>query len=357
MLSQDTDRPYARPPLSKEFLRGEAGEADLPLEDSEFYLEREIQVSLNDQVTEWEPAAHTVTTASGETVHYGRCLYATGAEPKLPEVPGVGDPAVRTLRSARSGRELRAAARKARSAIVVGAGFIGCEAAISLSRLGVQVTLLCPGTAPQHGRLGAEAATIIRRWLTSEGVSVLTGTALLGIESGYRVLTGTVPRLDADLVLLATGITPRVALAERAGLATAQGRVVTDQRLRTSAEDVFAAGDVALAHNESAGRKLPVEHWGEAETMGTIAGAGAAGLRRSWHNAPGFWTVLGDRVLKYSAWGDGFSESRMTFHDEPDGAFTVWYGKNGTTVGVLTHQADEDYDRGTELVERGAALP
>ncbi|PWV72534.1 hypothetical protein SAMN05421630_112105 [Prauserella marina] len=132
---------------------------------------------------------------------------------------------------------------------------------------------------------------------------------------------------------------------------------MTDQHLRASAEDVFAAGDVALAHNESAGRRLPVEHWGEAETMGAIAGSGAAGEQRSWRDAPGFWTVLGERVLKYAAWGDGFSESRVTFHDEPDGAFTVWYGKNGTTVGVLTHQADEDYARGTELVERGAALP
>ncbi|QWF86048.1 NAD(P)/FAD-dependent oxidoreductase [Amycolatopsis sp. CA-230715] len=356
MLTADGELPYARPPLSKEFLRGEADDGELPLEDRSFYRRQRIDVTLDDPVTAWDTGARTVTTASGETVSYSRCLLATGAEPKRPPLPGAEHADVRTLRSAGSARELRAAARGRRSALVVGAGFIGCEAAVSLSRLGPQVTVVCPEPVPQHDRLGAAAGAEILRWLKSEGVSVLTGTKLLGIEAGHRVRTDLVPVLDADLILLATGISPRAALAEKAGLAVEQGRVVTDERLRTGVDGVYAAGDVALARNAAARRRLPVEHWGEAETMGEIAGANAAGEDRTWRNAPGFWSVIGDRVLKYAAWGDGFDEARMTRHDD-DSSFTVWYGQNGVTVGVLTHEADEDYEKGAGMVETGAPVP
>lgn len=184
---------------------------------------------------------------------------------------------------------------------------------------------------------------------------MLTGTKLLSIEAGHRVRTDLVPVLDADVVLLATGISPRTVLAEKAGLTVEQGRVVTDERLRTGVDGVYAAGDVALARNAAAQRPLPVEHWGEADTMGEIAGAGAAGEDRTWRNAPGFWSVIGDRVLKYAAWGDGFDEAKMVRHD--DSSFTVWYGRGGVAVGVLTHEADEDYEKGASLVETGAPVP
>jgi NADPH-dependent 2,4-dienoyl-CoA reductase/sulfur reductase-like enzyme len=354
LLSADTEPPYDRPPLSKEFLRGEAGDDELPMEPAGFYGEHRIQLSLDDPVTGLDTRARTVTTESGRTLSYTRCLLATGAEPVRPGLPGADHPAVLTLRSATSARRLRKAAEGARSAVVVGAGFIGCEAAISLSRLGLQVTVVCPEEVPQAGRLGIEAGRILHRWLRSEGVSVLTSTKLEGIETGYRVHTDLVPTMDTGLVLLATGIRPRAGLAERAGIAVQDGRVRADEYLRTSAEGVLAAGDVALAYNVTAGRAPAVEHWGEAVTMGEIAGSTAAGGRRAWENAPGFWSVLGDRTIKYGAWGDGFDEARLIEHGGE--AFTVWYGRAGTVVGVLTHQADEDYERGITLVERGEPM-
>ncbi|MFD2419652.1 NAD(P)/FAD-dependent oxidoreductase [Amycolatopsis pigmentata] len=357
LISADNEAPYARPPLSKEYLRGEAGDGDLPLEERAFYRDQEIHVSLDDAVVGWDTSAKVVATASGRTLEYGRCLFAAGAEPRRPKVPGADHPDVRTLRSAQSAREIRSVAERTRNAVIVGAGFIGCEAAASISRLGTQVTLICPGPVPQHRRLGTEAGAEILRWLKSEGVSVLRATKLLGVEDGYRVRTDLVPLLDTDLVLLATGVKPRVSLAERAGLEIEQGRVVADEKLATSADGVYAAGDVAFALNATAGRRLPVEHWGEAETMGEIAGANAAGEKRVWRNAPGFWSVIGDRVLKYAAWGDGFTDATMVRHDTAPGAFTVWYGDSGRTVGVLTHQADDDYENGSELVERGAPVP
>ncbi|GHF45664.1 NADPH-dependent 2,4-dienoyl-CoA reductase/sulfur reductase-like enzyme [Amycolatopsis bartoniae] len=351
LLSADIEPPYERPPLSKEFLRGEAGEDDLPLAPAGFYREHRIDVELGDPVVTLDPGERTVTTAAGRTVGYSHCLLATGAEPVRPPIPGADHPAIRTLRSASSGRELREAAKNARSVVVAGAGFIGCEAAISLSRLGVQVTVLCPEEEPQQRRLGSVAGRKLHRWLRCEGVSVLTDTRLLGVDDGYRIRTELVPLLDTDLVLLATGIRPRGELAERAGISTSQGRVCVDEHMRSSEPGVLAAGDVALAFHASARRPLVVEHWDDALTMGAIAGRTAAGAEASWTAPPGFRSVLGDRYLKYAAWGDGFDEAELVQHD--DEAFTVWYTRDGVVVGVLTHDADADHERGVALVEAG----
>lgn len=348
LLSADIEPPYRRPPLSKEFLRGEAGDDSLPLEEPGFYREHGIEFALDDPVISLDTGDRKVTTASGRVLGYAHCLLATGAEPVRPKVPGAHHPAVRTLRSAASGRELRSAAENARSAVIAGAGFIGCEAAISLSRLGLQVTLLCPDDLPQYRRLGAAGGQKLMHWLKSEGVSVLTGTRLLAVDDGYRVRTELVPMLDTGLILLATGIRPRSELAERAGVAVSNGRICADEHMRTSAAGVLAAGDVAFAYNAAARRPLAVEHWGDALRMGEIAGRTAAGVRDEWRTPPGFWSFLGERALKYSAWGDGFDDAELVQHD--DEAFTIWYRREGAVVGVLTHDADEDYERGSAML-------
>jgi 3-phenylpropionate/trans-cinnamate dioxygenase ferredoxin reductase subunit len=350
LLTADTDPPYERPPLSKEFLRGEA---DLPLLEKDFLADHDIDVTLGDPVTELGDGL--VRTAAGAQHRFTTCVLATGAEPVRPDIPGADHPDVRTLRSAADSRELRSAASGVRSAIVVGAGFIGCEAAVSLSRLGLQVTVVCPDDVPQEKRLGREAGEFLLHWLKSEGVSVLRGTKLLSVENGYRVRTDLVPILDAGLVVLATGVRPRIGLAEAAGLTIDQGRVRVDEHLRTSTPSVLAAGDVAFAHNPAAGRALAVEHWGEGLAMGEVAGRTAAGEDAAWDEVPGFWSVIGDRVLKYAAWGDGFDRARPLPRD--GGGFTVWYERDGKAVGVLTHEADEDYERGRELIRRGEPVP
>lgn len=217
------------------------------------------------------------------------------------------------------------------------------------------MTLLSTESVPQENRLGKDAGTRIAGWLREEGVRLRPGTSLRRVVNGRVLHTDAGEPVHADLVLLATGVKPRVGLADKAGLSVRTGRVRADECMRTGAAGVLAAGDVVLAHNAAAGRALPVEHWGEALIMGELAGATAAGAASSWQNAPGFWSVIGDRVLKYAAWGDGFDEANLVQHSE--NAFTVWYGWGGTTVGVLTHQADHDYERGTDLVESGGPLP
>jgi 3-phenylpropionate/trans-cinnamate dioxygenase ferredoxin reductase component len=124
--------------------------------------------------------------------------------------------------------------------------------------------------------------------------------------------------------------------------------------MRTSAENVYAAGDVALAYNSTAGRSVAVEHWQDAVDQGEVAGASAAGQTAEWDGVPGFWTTIGEATLKYHAWGDGFERFRFVEHDD---GFTVWYESDGAAVGVLTYNADDDYERGEDLIRRRAPIP
>jgi len=124
--------------------------------------------------------------------------------------------------------------------------------------------------------------------------------------------------------------------------------------MTTSAPNIFAAGDVALASNTTARRRIATEHWQDAADQGAIAGASAAGVTAEWDSVPGFWTTIGDSDVKYHAWGDGYQTSRLLLHDD---GFTVWYESDGATVGVLTLNADDNYDLGERLIKEGRPAP
>ena len=354
LVSGDEYLPYNRPPLSKDFLRGESQEDALPLEDGDFYRQHDIEVRLRTRAQALDTVGRVVTLSDGRTLGYGCCILATGASPKPLPVRGAEGSAVRYLRSRQQARELRADAAAARSAVVVGSGFIGCEAAASLARRGLAVTLVSMEDGPQAARLGDAAGQLLRVWLEEDGVSLRLGAQVEAIEDGRVRLAGQASA-QGDLILVAGGVEPEAGIAAEAGLALEAGRVQVDDRMRSSAAGVLAAGDVAFAFNAAAGRHLAVEHWGEALAMGRVAGQTAAGAEASWAEVPGFWSTIGDRTLKYAAWGDGFDDAGLIEHD--GGAFTVWYSQEGVTVGVLPHDADHDYERGRRLIEQRQPVP
>lgn len=354
LVSADEHLPYNRPPLSKDFLRGESEEDALPLEDGGFYRRHGIEVRLGTRAQALDTGRRVVTLCDGETLSYGWCILATGACPKPLPVPGAEGSGVRYLRSRRQARELREAAASARSAVVVGSGFIGCEAAASLARRGLAVTLVSMEDGPQAARLGEAVSGVLRAWLEDDGVSLRLGVEVEAIEAGRVRLAGQASA-EGDLLLVAGGVEPEAGIAAGAGLAVEAGRVQVDAHMRSSAAGVLAAGDVAFAFNAAAGRHLAVEHWGEALAMGQVAGQTAAGLEASWAEVPGFWSTIGDRTLKYAAWGDGFDDTSLVDHG--GGAFTVWYSHQGVTAGVLTHDADHDYERGRRLIEQRQPAP
>ncbi len=351
IISADVDLPYNRPPLSKDFLRGEIDEDELALVDADFFTQHDIEVHLGRRALAVDPGARTVFLDGGETLGYQKLVIATGASPIPLTVPGADAEHVHQLRSLAHARRLRAAA-DARSAVVIGSGFIGCEAASSLRHRGLAVTLVTQEAQPHQKRLGDEAANRIARWLTDDDVTLITGAEITAFDEDAN--GGVVVRMtdhdpvSADIVLVAAGVAPNAELATGIGIGTAQGRIVVDATLRTNHPDVFAAGDVAAAHNATAGRQIPVEHWGDADAMGEIAGTNAAGADVEWDAVPGFWSEIGDHTLKYQAWGDGYDDVRFVSH--PGGGFTAWYARGGRVVGVLTSEADEDYERGEKLI-------
>ena len=207
---------------------------------------------------------------------------------------------------------------------------------------------------PTSARLGAEAAAEIAGWLEQDGVELKLGAEVEAIEREGRNLHvfTQADRSTAPLVMMAAGVAPRSELAAAAGLELEAAAIPTDAGMRTALDGVLAAGDVAFAENTAAGRRLRVEHWGDALGQGAVAGSTAAGVQSGWSDVPGFWSTIGGRTLKYAAWGDGYDAARMERGD--DGAFTVWYGRDDRLVGVLTHQADEDYERGRSMIAEGA---
>jgi 3-phenylpropionate/trans-cinnamate dioxygenase ferredoxin reductase subunit len=351
----DEDRmPYQRPPLTKGLLRGEAGESDLPIEAESWLADQHVEL-IGGRAVALTPAERIVSLSGGRQLRYENCLLATGAEPIRPPVPGSDHPGVRVVRTLDQVRELQRRLGSDADVVVVGSGFIGCEIASSLRIRGHRVTLISDEAAPNADRLGNEAAEIIRDWLAEEGVELRLDTPLKRIQATGDTLTVSAgaDQITARVVVMATGVSPRSELAAQAGLDPVDGAVPVSAAMRTTTDGLLAAGDVCRAENLTARRSLRVEHWGDALIQGAIAGRTAAGLPAGWDSVPGFWSTIGAHTLKYAAWGDGYTESRLERH--ADTGFTIWYGNEGKLVGVLTHEADEDYERGREHITQGAA--
>jgi NADPH-dependent 2,4-dienoyl-CoA reductase/sulfur reductase-like enzyme len=348
MLTADVDRPYFRPPLSKEFLRGET--EDVSRDGAEWCADHGVELLTGTRVDAIE-VEQRVVVAAGARYPYTELILACGASPTPPPVPG-GDLA-HILRSQRDAIQLRDAARRADSAVVIGAGFIGCEAAASLAMQGLSVTLVAPDEFPQQKRLGAETGQRLAALVEKSGTRFVGDTRVQEITGDSVVLDDGVS-VHADLIVAATGVAPNSAIAETGGLEVKHSRIVVDAGMQTFWHGVFAAGDVALGVNTTARRPIAIEHWQDATDQGAVAGRRAAGADAAWSQVPGFWTTIGDETLKYHAWGDGYDRSRLVDHGS---GCTVWYEADEAVVGVLTHNADDDYDLGERLIRDRKPAP
>lgn len=363
LLAAEQHPPYRRPPLTKEYLRGELARDELPLQPATWYQQNGVELRPATPAAYLDPGRGVVGVEGGDEIAYDACVLATGSEPTRPSIPGADDAGILTVRTVEDSTRLAGLARAGTSAIVVGSGFIGCEAAASLAMRGVEVTVVSLDDLPQGSLLGEDAGERIRRWLEGHGVRLRLGAGVEEIaRSGesFEVTLAGGEHLSAGTVLLGTGVRPRTELAEAAGFTVERGGILADASMRTEAPGVYAAGDISYAYNPTVGRRLHVEHWGEALNMGGVAGAVMAGVEKQWDTSPGFWSTIGGRTVKYTAWGDGFDEARLVEHDPPEGSdesFTVWYGLDDVCVGVLTHNFDQDYEQGRRLVESGSPPP
>jgi 3-phenylpropionate/trans-cinnamate dioxygenase ferredoxin reductase component len=354
IVTDENRMPYSRPPLTKELLRGEISKAELPLEEEQWLDEHAINLIAGRAVA-LDAAERTVDLSGGRRLRYDYCLLATGAEPTRLPVPGADHARVRVIRALDHVEQLLERLTDGARVVVIGSGFIGCEIASSLRARGHVVELVSDEPAPNAARLGDGAAAILAGWLSDDGVQLHFGTPVERIESDGKAATVIAgeQQITGEVIVMATGVAPRLELALQAKAELEDGGIRVDALMRTNVGGLLAAGDVAKADNRAAGRALRVEHWGDALGQGEVAGRTAAGDAAVWDAVPGFWSTIGNRTLKYAAWGDGYEDVRLERDD--GGGFTAWYGAGGKVVGVLTHQADDDYERGSALIGEGAS--
>jgi NADPH-dependent 2,4-dienoyl-CoA reductase/sulfur reductase-like enzyme len=345
LLSKERDLPYHRPALSKRYLRGET--TDTPFaEDPAFYRDHDVEVLLETTATGLDTPARTLATDAG-TFHYNKLLIATGATPRLLQVPGTGLEGVYALRTLRDSQAIRAAAGSTERAVVVGGGFIGMEVAASLRQLGLTITLIHLGRGLfdqfRSPALSAELATLYRE----HGVELLLEREVAGFGSDGQLRLSYVETksglcVEAELAVVGVGVVPNVDFLADSGLALDNG-VVVNQRFETRAPDVFAAGDVANFFDPLYGRQRRIEHWSNANYQGGEVGKVLAGTGGGYDTVSSFFsevfgttvTVFGD-VSRFDELG---TEGSLT-----SGSLLTSYGDGGRLVGALTVGASDELE-------------
>jgi 3-phenylpropionate/trans-cinnamate dioxygenase ferredoxin reductase subunit len=332
LVGAETERPYERPPLSKDYLRGEAERATIYVHEEGFYAANEIELRLGRTASELDPDTRELTLDDGERISYDRLLLATGAEPRRLDVPGSELDGVRYLRSVTNSDALRERFDAARSVVVVGGGWIGCEVAASARQLGLEVTIVEPQSVPLERVLGAELGGFYRDVHAEHGVDVITGAGTAAFEGAgavERARLGDGRAIDCDLVVVGIGVQPRTALAEQAGLAVDDG-IVVDERLETSVPGVFAAGDVASARHPFYGRHVRVEHWATALHQGPAAARAMLGLETAYDRLPYFYSDQYDVGMEYTGWAPEWD--RVVFRGDPAGREFIAFWLAGERV-------------------------
>jgi 3-phenylpropionate/trans-cinnamate dioxygenase ferredoxin reductase subunit len=352
ILSADTDPPYDRPYLSKEFLRGEIDLPKVYLHPESDYAKERIDLRLGQRVTGGSIPSRRLTSDAGEEVQFDVLVLGLGGTPRrLPEMPETNN--VFTLRSLRDSQAVRQALASSRRVLAIGAGFIGAEAAASARQLGKQVVIVESAPVPLMHALGREVGEIYAGIHRSKGVDLRTGTAVQKWHTyGSRVVGVTLSdgtREDADLVLVATGIEPSLELPKALGLPMEGMGVRVDAGLR-AVEDVYVGGDIATHQHPVFGRPIRVEHWEVAKWHGRGIAAAIAGGDAPFTRLPYFWSDQYDVSLEYR--GNASGDDTAVWRGDREGLhFSVFYMHEGVVHAVLSINDSKTNELGGKLIE------
>ncbi|WP_399936920.1 NAD(P)/FAD-dependent oxidoreductase [Streptomyces sp. BBFR25] len=316
VIGDERERPYIRPPLSKGYLLGKEDRESIHVHPESWYRDHDVDLRLGTSVTSVDARGRAVTLDDGRRVPYAGLLLATGSSPRRLSVPGADLQGVLYLRRVGDSERLKEAFTEGARIVVVGGGWIGLETAAAARAAGAEVTVLERGELPLLKVLGREAAEVFANLHRDHGVDLrphaqieaVTGTG--GRVDGVRLADGT--HLPADAVVVGVGITPNVRLAEEAGLDVRNG-IVTDARLRTSADGVHAAGDVANAYHPRLGRHLRVEHWANALHQPRTAALSMLGQDAEYDRLPYFYTDQYDLGMEYTGYTEPGGYDRVVF--------------------------------------------
>jgi len=332
LIGNEAPGPVDRPNLSKDFLAGNAPMEWVRLRDDAFYEGLGVEF-IRDEVVELDAKGKGVVLQGGRRVAYDKLLLATGSEPSRLPIEGASLPHVKTLRTLADAQAIIDAAATARRAVVIGSSFIGLEVAASLRARNLEVEVVSRDRVPLGHILGTQVGQFVRKLHEEKGVRFHPGAQLRAIHRDAVELEGSV-KLAADLVVLGVGVKPRTDLAQRAGLTVDNG-VVVDSRLRTSAPDIWAAGDIARYPERRLGTNVRIEHWAAAGRQGQRAAADMLGLGGPFNDVPFFWSAHYDVQLSYVGHADGDADIEVLGSLEKRDA-TVVYRKDGKVAAVLT---------------------
>jgi NADPH-dependent 2,4-dienoyl-CoA reductase/sulfur reductase-like enzyme/nitrite reductase/ring-hydroxylating ferredoxin subunit len=339
MLSSDSAAPVDRPNLSKDYLAGKAPEDWVPLRPDTFYSENAIDLRLATEVTRIDPASRQIALSDGHNIPYDRLLLATGAEPVRLWIPGGDQAHVHSLRSLADCRAIIARAQTARTAIILGASFIGLEVAAALRSRGIEVHVIAPEKRPLERIFGQEMGEFIQLLHEEHGVVFHLNEAAISIDGNQVKLKGG-GTLEGDFVVAGIGVRPRIELAVKAGMTVDRG-VVVNSYLETSAEGVFAAGDIARWPDPHSGSSIRVEHWVVAERQGQTAALNMMGHREKFEAVPFFWSQHYDVSINYVGHAESWDQI------EVEGAIksrdcVIRFRRNGRVLAIASIFRDRD---------------
>jgi 3-phenylpropionate/trans-cinnamate dioxygenase ferredoxin reductase component len=360
LIGDEEERPYERPPLSKDYLVGKAERETIYVHPESWYADNKVELRLGSPVTAIDRAARQVALADGSSVGYAKLLLTTGSSPRLLTVPGADADGVLYLRRAADSDQIKTLLATASRIAVIGAGWIGLEAAAAARTAGVEVTICETAGLPLLRVLGPEVAQVFADLHREHGVDLRFSvqveeiTTAGGRASGVRLADGS--HIEADAVIVGVGIVPNAQLAATAGLEVSNG-IVVDAALRSSDPDIFAAGDVASAYHPVLGRHIRVEHWANALNQPQAAARAMLGQDVSYDKVPYFYTDQYDLGMEYSGYVEPGGYDQVVFRGNKDGReFVAFWLSGGRVLAGMNVNVWDVNDAIQDLVRGGQAV-
>ncbi len=344
LVGREPEPPYERPPLSKEYLRGEADRADAHVNPPSWYEENGVELLTARNVMSLDAESRTAKIQGGEEVAFGKALIATGAVVNILRVEGAENEGIHYLRAFGNSDAIRADAETAERVVLIGGSYIGAEVAASLTAKGAKCSIVAMEDVALSRSFGEDAGRWFQQTIESKGVEFHGGEELEAFEGDGRVravVTKSGLSIECDTVVVGAGVRPDAVLAQRAGIEV-DGAIVCDSKLQTSVEGIYAAGDCCSYESVVHGRRIHVEHWDVAMQQGIHAATNMLGDDRDYEVVPYFFSDLADWAsLEYVGPAQDWDEE-IWRGDRDAGEFSVWYLKDGRVAGALSVGRSED---------------